>query len=365
MKKILLAVGLVMASLSFASVAKNNDNNPYGDVTVIGNGTGSVSISQCASTWNCNNSELNVDFTGDVENVIINGEHTVIKGKDGVNGLDGKDGINGTNGKDGIDGKDGAQGIQGEKGDTGATGAAGADGKDGINGKDGTNGIDGKDGRDGVDGAAGRDGIDGKDGKDGRDGVDGKDGAQGIQGEKGDKGDTGAAGKDGVNGTDGINGTNGTNGVDGINGKDGQNGINGVDGINGINGTNGTDGANGKDADMTLVNANTAANKATAARQESYEKSTNQRFADMGKRIDDNRNHASAGIAGVAAMANIPQVSQNSSFSIGAGVGSYDGEQGIAVGASARFNQNIVTKASVAGTTQSDFVFGAGVSYEW
>ena len=45
--------------------------------------------------------------------------------------------------------------------------------------------------------------------------------------------------------------------------------------------------------------------------------------------------------------------------------GSYDGEQGIAVGASARFNQNVVTKASVAGTTQSDFVFGAGVSLEW
>jgi hypothetical protein len=335
MKKILLAVGLVMASMSFASMAKNNDSNAYGDVTVIGNGTGSVSISQCASTWNCNNSELNVDFTGDVENVTINGEYTVIKGKDGING---------TNGTNGIDGKDGVQGIQGEKGDkgekgdTGATGAAGADGKDGINGKDGTNGIDGKDGRDGVDGAAGRDGIDGKDGKDGvngkdgRDGVDGKDGAPGAKGDtgaQGEKGDTGLAGKDGQNGSDGKNG------------------------------------ANGKDADMTLVNANTAANKATAARQESYEKSTNQRFADMGKRIDDNRNHASAGIAGVAAMANIPQVSQNSSFSVGAGVGSYDGEQGIAVGASARFNQNVVTKASVAGTTQNDFVFGAGVSYEW
>ena len=86
MRKTIAVLGLVMASLSFASVAKNNDNNPYGDVTVIGNGTGSVSISQCASTWNCNNSELNVDFTGDVENVTINGEHTVIKGKDGKDG---------------------------------------------------------------------------------------------------------------------------------------------------------------------------------------------------------------------------------------------------------------------------------------
>lgn len=365
MRKTIAVLGLVMASLSFASVAKSNDNNPYGDVTVIGNGTGSVSISQCASTWNCNNSELNVDFTGDVGNVIINGEHTVIKGKDGING---------TNGTNGIDGKDGAQGIQGEKGDkgekgdTGATGAAGADGKDGRDGVDGAAGRDGIDGKDGLNGVNGKDGIDGKDGKDGvngkdgRDGVDGKDGAQGIQGERGETGATGAQGIQGEKGDKGDTGATGAKGDTGAQGEKGDTGLAGKDGQNGSDGKNG---ANGKDADMTLVNANTAANKATAARQESYEKSTNQRFADMGKRIDENRNHASAGIAGVAAMANIPQVSQNSSFSIGAGVGSYDGEQGIAVGASARFNQNVVTKASVAGTTQSDFVFGAGVSYEW
>lgn len=289
MKKILLAVGLVMASMSWANASTNNSN----DVVVVGNGTGSVQVSQCASAWTCNNSSLNVSFEGDVDKVYVDGKATVIKGKDG------KDGINGTNGKDG------AQGIQGEKGDKGDTGATGAAGKDGINGTDGKDGVNGLDGKDGKDGAAGRDGIDGKDGA------------------KGDKGDEGKQG---------------------------------IAGINGLN---------GKDADMTQVNANTEANKSISKRQDAFEKSTNQRFANMDKRIDENRKNASAGIAGVAAMANIPQVSQNSSFSVGAGVGSYDGEQGIAVGASARFNQNVVTKASVAGTTQSDFVFGAGVSYEW
>lgn len=292
MKKILLAVGLVMASMSWANASTNNSN----DVVVVGNGTGSVQVSQCASAWTCNNSSLNVSFEGDVDKVYVDGKATVIKGKDG------KDGINGTNGKDG------AQGIQGEKGDKGDTGATGAAGKDGINGTDGKDGVNGLDGKDGKDGAAGRDGIDGKDGA---------------------KGDTGAQGERGEQGIAGINGLN------------------------------------GKDADMTQVNANTEANKSTSKRQDAFEKSTNQRFANMDKRIDENRKNASAGIAGVAAMANIPQVSQNSSFSVGAGVGSYDGEQGIAVGASARFNQNVVTKASVAGTTQSDFVFGAGVSYEW
>lgn len=325
MKKILLTIGLVMASMSWANASTNNSN----DVVVVGNGTGSVQVSQCASAWTCNNSSLNVSFEGDVDKIYIDGKATVIKGKDG------KDGINGTNGKDG------AQGIQGEKGDKGDTGATGAAGKDGINGTNGKDGVNGLDGKDGKDGAAGHDGIDGKDGAKGDTGAQGERGEQGIQGE------TGAAG---LNGKDGLNGTNG---LDGAKGDEGKQGIAGIDGLN------------GKDADMTQVNANTEANKSISKRQDAFEKSTNQRFANMDKRIDENRKNASAGIAGVAAMANIPQVSQNSSFSVGAGVGSYDGEQGIAVGASARFNQNVVTKASVAGTTQSDFVFGAGVSYEW
>lgn len=328
MKKILLAVGLVMASMSWANASTNNSN----DVVVVGNGTGSVQVSQCASAWTCNNSSLNVSFEGDVDKVYVDGKATVIKGKDG------KDGINGTNGKDG------AQGIQGEKGDKGDTGATGAAGKDGINGTNGTNG---------------------------RDGIDGKDGAQGIQGEKGDKGDKGDTGAQGERGEQGIQGETGAagkdgkDGLNGENGKDGAKGDKGDKGDEGKQGIAGIDGLNGKDADMTQVNANTEANKSISKRQDAFEKSTNQRFANMDKRIDENRKNASAGIAGVAAMANIPQVSQNSSFSVGAGVGSYDGEQGIAVGASARFNQNVVTKASVAGTTQSDFVFGAGVSYEW
>lgn len=335
MRKTVLVLGLILASLSFASVAKDNSNNSRGDVTVVGDGTGSVHISQCASTWNCNNSELNVEFTGDVENVTINGEHTVIKGQDGKDGKDGIDGKDGANGKDGINGIDGAKGDKGDKGDTGASGK---DGKDGLNG---TNGIDGKDG------------------------AKGDTGAQGERGEQGIQGETGAAGKDGLNGSDGKDGLNGENGKDGLNGTNGLDGAKGDKGDEGKQGIAGIAGLNGKDADMTQVNANTEANKSISKRQNAFEKSTNQRFANMDKRIDKNRKNASAGIAGVAAMANIPQVSQNSSFSVGAGVGSYDSEQGLAVGMSARFNENVVTKASVAATTQDDFVFGAGVSYEW
>ena len=115
MRKIVVVLGLTLASLSFASVAKDNDNNSRGDVTVVGDGTGSVHISQCASTWNCNNSELNVEFTSDVENVTINGEHTVIKGQDGKDGKDGIDGKDGANGKDGINGINGTKGVSFDK----------------------------------------------------------------------------------------------------------------------------------------------------------------------------------------------------------------------------------------------------------
>lgn len=199
---------------------------------------------------------------------------------------------------------------------------------------------------------------------------------------------------------DGVNGLDGKDGKDGVNGLDGAKGDTGAAGKDGTSILNGKDGANGKDADMTVVNnlasgvtqlksdgayaqsridaanANIQANREAAAatnkrvaentaaianhegRIQSLESSTSSKFAQLNDKIEQNRQHASAGIAGVAAMANIPQVSQNATFSVGAGAGSYDGEQGLAVGFSGRINGTIVTKASVSATTQNDFVFG-------
>lgn len=95
------------------------------------------------------------------------------------------------------------------------------------------------------------------------------------------------------------------------------------------------------------------------------EQQTNARFGDMQRQIDDNRQRASAAISGVAAMANIPQVTEYQSFSVGAGVGTTDGESAIAVGFSGRASQNVVVKAALSNDTQQNFVFGAGVSYGW
>ena len=186
----------------------------------------------------------------------------------------------------------------------------------------------------------------------------GEQGIQGEQGPKGDKGDRGEQGLKGDTGSAGIDGKDGINGKDGIDGEQGAQGEKGDSGAAGLNGVDGLNGKIGKDADMSAVNANAKSIKA-------LEQSTNKRFASLQKQVDRNRDHASAGISGVAAMANIPQVSQGSAFSVGAGVGAYDGESALAVGVSARFNENVVTKASVAMTSESDAVLGAGVSYEW
>lgn len=122
---------------------------------------------------------------------------------------------------------------------------------------------------------------------------------------------------------------------------------------------------------QALVNTNkrVAQNTADIANHEqritTLESQTNARFGDLKKQIDKNRDRASAAIAGVAGMANIPQVTENATFSVGAGVGNTDGQSAIAVGFSARASQNVVVKAAVSNDTQHNFVIGAGASYQW
>lgn len=95
------------------------------------------------------------------------------------------------------------------------------------------------------------------------------------------------------------------------------------------------------------------------------ESQTNSRFANMDKRIDDVRDRADAGVASVAAMANIPQVTEYQSFAVGAGVGSRHDQQALAVGFSARATSSMVVKASVSTDTTDSFTFGAGASIGW
>jgi hypothetical protein len=76
-----------------------------------------------------------------------------------------------------------------------------------------------------------------------------------------------------------------------------------------------------------------------------------------------------SGIAGIAAMTNIPLVEQNKKFALGVGVGHYDGATSMALGGSMRLSENAVIKASIsngiAGGTRKSTVYGIGAGLSW
>ena len=95
------------------------------------------------------------------------------------------------------------------------------------------------------------------------------------------------------------------------------------------------------------------------------EQSTNQRFGALKNQVERNKKDADAGVAGVAAMASIPQLTEYQTFNIGAGVGSRHDQQALAVGFSARASQNVVIKVSAASDSNSGWTVGAGAAVGW
>lgn len=91
------------------------------------------------------------------------------------------------------------------------------------------------------------------------------------------------------------------------------------------------------------------------------EQQTNSRFANIDRRLDEVKDHASAGTAAAFAQANIPQVMAGGEFGIGAGAGTYSNQSAVAVGASYAPNDRLVLKATVSTDTQHNFGAGAGV----
>ncbi|HEN3247749.1 TPA: YadA C-terminal domain-containing protein [Yersinia enterocolitica] len=169
---------------------------------------------------------------------------------------------------------------------------------------------------------------------------------------------------------DGKNGLDGTNGKDGADGKDGQNGANGKDGAVGATGAAGLNGTNHhNDAvvqkNTTAVSQNTQRLSNQEMRISTLTSQDNQEFANLKAEVDNNQSRSDAGIAGVAAMANIPQVQESQQFAMGAGVGGYGSENALAVGASFHATQNTIVKLTVSNDTQHNFGWGAGTSYGW
>ena len=73
-----------------------------------------------------------------------------------------------------------------------------------------------------------------------------------------------------------------------------------------------------------------------------------------------------ASTAGTAAMLNIPQAIGAGKQTIGAGIGSNDGQNAVAVGYSrVADNNKVIFKVTGAVNTQGGYTAGAGVSYQW
>lgn len=75
-------------------------------------------------------------------------------------------------------------------------------------------------------------------------------------------------------------------------------------------------------------------------------------------------NDMSKGVAAATALANIPQVDQGKTYSLGIGYGHYNGENALAVGGSWRYNTDGIVKASL-GTGGSGAVVGIGTAMSW
>ena len=81
--------------------------------------------------------------------------------------------------------------------------------------------------------------------------------------------------------------------------------------------------------------------------------------------LQETRKILAGGIASATAMANIPLVDQNKQFAVGVGLGGYDGQTSIAVGASYRINPTTVLRGSLGGGNASKTAVGVGLGISW
>ncbi|OOS23866.1 hypothetical protein B0681_07810 [Moraxella porci DSM 25326] len=83
-------------------------------------------------------------------------------------------------------------------------------------------------------------------------------------------------------------------------------------------------------------------------------------------RIDNLDKDYRAGVAGNAAMVNIPQVTRPGANLLGIGLGHHRGESAVAVGfSSSSDNEQLIFKMSGSANTQGDFTIGSGLGWQW
>lgn len=119
-------------------------------------------------------------------------------------------------------------------------------------------------------------------------------------------------------------------------------------------------------ATKTLVNdARISSNSDKIAQNTKLINKNTADIADLRVDLERQGKELSAGIAGVAAMANIPHMQEAGQFSVGAGAGYYNGESAVAVGLGYRVNNSLTTQLGVSANTGNDIkpIVGAGVAF--
>lgn len=174
----------------------------------------------------------------------------------------------------------------------------------------------------------------------------------------GPQGETGAAGPVGPQGPQGETGATGQTGATGAAGDTGASGLsayeiavdNGFEGTQGewllsLRGPAGQDGGNGL-------------NEA-----KSY---TDSRADELNHRIDRLEDGVYAAVASSIAIASLPQPTDAGYNMFSAGVGTWEGEQGFAVGFSGvSENNKYVYKLAATTNTEGDFGAGASIGWQW
>lgn len=125
----------------------------------------------------------------------------------------------------------------------------------------------------------------------------------------------------------------------------------------------------------TLVAANNYTNAKAAETLKSANTYTDTRAAETLKsanaftseQISKHESKTAGGIAAIAAMASVPQLSAGKDFSVGAGVGSYDGKTAVSIGVHKRVNENMTARFNFASGVGSGSkpVVSAGAAWEF
>ena len=107
-----------------------------------------------------------------------------------------------------------------------------------------------------------------------------------------------------------------------------------------------------------------AANAYTDTRATETLKSANAFTSEQVTKLDTK---TAGGVAAIAAMASVPQLTAGKNLSVGVGVGSYDGKSAISVGVHKRINESMTARFNLATGMGSGAkpVIGAGAAWEF